>query len=37
MSIKHWPVSERPGDKLLANGAHCLSDAQLLAVLLRRV
>jgi DNA repair protein RadC len=34
MSIKHWPVNERPREKLLANGAHFLSDAELLAVLL---
>ena len=34
MSIKDWPVSERPREKLLANGAHSLSDAELLAVLL---
>jgi DNA repair protein RadC len=34
MSIKDWPVSERPREKLLANGAHYLSDAELLAVLL---
>jgi DNA repair protein RadC len=34
MSIKDWPVSERPREKLLAKGAHYLSDAELLAVLL---
>jgi DNA repair protein RadC len=34
MSIKDWPVGERPREKLLANGAHSLSDAELLAVLL---
>lgn len=34
MSIKDWPVGERPREKLLANGAHYLSDAELLAVLL---
>jgi DNA repair protein RadC len=34
MSIKDWPVSERPREKLLANGAHYLSDAELLAVLM---
>ncbi|HEY3729927.1 MAG TPA: UPF0758 domain-containing protein, partial [Steroidobacteraceae bacterium] len=33
MSIKDWPVNERPREKLLAQGAHCLSDAELLAVL----
>src|ERR1700728_4871717 len=35
MSIRDWPVNERPREKLLANGAHSLSDAKLLAVLLR--
>jgi DNA repair protein RadC len=34
MSIKDWPVNERPREKLLANGANSLSDAELLAVLL---
>ncbi|HEY1725968.1 MAG TPA: DNA repair protein RadC [Steroidobacteraceae bacterium] len=34
MSIKDWPVNERPREKLLAQGAHCLSDAELLAVLM---
>jgi DNA repair protein RadC len=34
MSIKDWPVGERPREKLLAKGAHYLSDAELLAVLL---
>jgi DNA repair protein RadC len=34
MSIKDWPLNERPREKLLANGAHYLSDAELLAVLL---
>jgi DNA repair protein RadC len=34
MSIKDWPVLERPREKLLAHGAHHLSDAELLAVLL---
>src|ERR1700756_5111706 len=33
--IKDWPKSERPREKLLARGAHALSDAELLAVLLR--
>jgi DNA repair protein RadC len=33
MSIKDWPVNERPREKLLAQGAHCLSDAELVAVL----
>jgi DNA repair protein RadC len=33
MSIRDWPVGERPREKLLANGAQSLSDAELLAVL----
>jgi DNA repair protein RadC len=33
--IRKWPKSERPREKLLARGAHALSDAELLAVLLR--
>src|ERR1700760_504670 len=32
MGIKDWPMLERPREKLLANGAQCLSDAELLAV-----
>jgi DNA repair protein RadC len=34
MSIRDWPPGERPREKLLANGAHALSDAELLAVVL---
>jgi DNA repair protein RadC len=34
MSIRDWPMNERPREKLPANGAHSLSDAELLAVLL---
>ena len=33
--IKHWPSGERPREKLLARGADALSDAELLAILLR--
>ena len=33
MQIKDWPASERPRERLLALGAHSLSDAELLAVL----
>ncbi|OGW65061.1 MAG: hypothetical protein A3H49_10250 [Nitrospirae bacterium RIFCSPLOWO2_02_FULL_62_14] len=33
--IKQWPSSERPRERLLLEGAHSLSDAQLLAILLR--
>jgi DNA repair protein RadC len=32
-SIRHWPVTERPREKLLARGATALSDAELLALL----
>lgn len=35
MSIKHWPEGERPREKLLARGASALSEAELLAILLR--
>lgn len=33
--ISLWPLSERPREKLLRNGARTLSDAELLAVILR--
>jgi hypothetical protein len=33
--IRKWPKSERSREKLLARGAHALSDAELLAVLPR--
>ncbi|MDQ8039598.1 MAG: DNA repair protein RadC [Rickettsiella sp.] len=35
MSIMDWPETERPREKLLAQGAVALSDAELLAILLR--
>jgi DNA repair protein RadC len=35
MSIRHWPSSERPREKLLKLGAGALTEAELLAVLLR--
>ena len=35
MSIKEWPEGERPREKLLERGAAALSDAELLAILLR--
>ena len=35
MPIKDWPTDERPREKLLSKGASALSDAELLAVLLR--
>lgn len=33
--IAHWPATERPRERLLQEGATALSDAQLLAILLR--
>ncbi len=35
MAIRDWPVDERPREKMLARGAAALTDAELLAVLLR--
>ena len=35
MPICDWPTDERPREKLLAKGAAALSDAELLAILLR--
>lgn len=35
MSIKDWPASERPREKLLKKGATALTDAELLAIFLR--
>lgn len=34
-SIKDWPEGERPRERLLKDGAHSLSAAQLLAIILR--
>jgi len=34
MSIRDWPVEERPREKLLSRGAAALSDAELLALFL---
>ncbi len=34
-SIKKWPEGERPREKLIQHGAESLSDAELLAILLR--
>lgn len=34
MTIKDWPIDERPREKLLARGAQALSPAELLAILL---
>ncbi len=35
MSIKNWPASERPREKLLNSGPASLTDAELLAIFLR--
>jgi DNA repair protein RadC len=35
MGIRHWPTAERPRERLLAHGAAALSDAELIALLLR--
>ena len=35
MAISDWPSAERPREKLLDKGAGALSDAELLAILLR--
>lgn len=36
MSIQHWPEAERPRERLLAQGPAALSDAELIAILLRQ-
>ncbi len=33
--ISEWPLTERPREKLLREGSHTLSDAELLAIILR--
>lgn len=33
--IKDWPAGERPRERLIKEGCHALSDAQLLAILIR--
>lgn len=35
MAITDWPAEQRPREKLLQQGAECLSDAELLAIFLR--
>lgn len=35
MAITDWPMGERPRERLLKEGAHALSDAELLAIFLR--
>jgi DNA repair protein RadC len=34
-TIKDWPEEDRPREKLLSKGAHALSEAELLAIILR--
>ena len=34
-AIKDWPASERPREKLLKYGEHTLSNAELLAIMIR--
>jgi DNA repair protein RadC len=34
-TIKDWPEEDRPREKLLTKGAHALSEAELLAIILR--
>ncbi len=34
-SMRDWPLADRPRERLLRLGAHALSDAELLAILLR--
>ena len=34
MSIREWPATERPREKLLTRGCAALTDAELIAVLL---
>lgn len=33
--IKNWPVKERPRERLIAEGPERLTDAELLAIILR--
>jgi DNA repair protein RadC len=33
-TIANWPAGERPRERLLAHGAHALTDAELIAVVL---
>ena len=34
-SVKHWPEDERPRERLMTHGASTLSEAQLLAIIIR--
>ena len=35
LNIKSWAEGDRPREKLLLNGRHTLSDAKLIAILIR--
>ena len=35
MAIKHWPLENRPRERLLQKGSKALTDAELLAIFLR--
>ena len=35
LSVRHWPESEQPRERLLTRGPDSLSDAELLAIFLR--
>jgi len=35
LSIRNWPEDDRPREKLLKHGEHVLSNAELLAILIR--
>ena len=35
MSIRQWPMDDRPREKLLVKGSKALTDAELLAIFLR--
>ena len=35
LSIRNWPDDDRPREKLLKYGEHVLSNAELLAILIR--
>jgi len=35
-SVKHWPEDERPRERLIAHGPASLSNAQLLAIIIKK-
>ncbi len=35
MTIRDMTLEERPREKMILNGANCLSDAELLAIIIR--